>query len=546
MANIHGGRLLIKALKAEGVSHLFGIVAVPILPLYDACIDEQVRNIDVRHEASAVFMADGWARATGQPGVATVISGPGVTNAITPLANAYESGSPVVVIASIGSDSADQKGAMHAMDQESVLKPVTKWMGTCHDTKRLPEYVSIAMRHAMSGRRGPVVLQVPGDVLKNSVEEDDVWFPRGYRPTARPRADHEAVQQAAQLLMQAQRPLVIAGSGIFYSQAGQELQQLIELAEAPLALAWQGRGVGPEDHPLCFGPNRVGVRQADVVLVAGTRLTYQLNFGQPPMFNPNAKFIQIDIHPEEIGRNRNIDVGLLGDAKAVLQQLIEEVRPLAREGENADWIKECQDYVQNRRGDMAEEMTSDQSPVHPLRLVSDISHTIERNASLVMDGGEITVFGAQVLRVHQPGHWMDNGPFGVLGVGVSFAIAAKLARPQEQTLLLIGDGAFGFSAMEFDTAIRHNIPFVCVVGNNGIWGMESHPQEDLYGKERLVGSALGVRPYHKMIEGLGGYGEFVDNPRDIRPALQRAFASGKPALINVATDPSAAPGRRTR
>ncbi|MBI2886835.1 MAG: thiamine pyrophosphate-binding protein [Chloroflexi bacterium] len=544
MAQVHGGRLVMKALKQEGIDHLFGIVAVPILPLYDACLDEGIRNIDVRHEAAAVHMADGWARATGRPGFATVISGPGVTNALTAIANARDSGSPIVVLVTRGGHAADQRGAMHDMDQDAVLKPVSKWVGTCHDTKRLPEYVAIALRHAMSGRPGPAVLEVTGEVLSAKVEEDEVWYPRGYRPAARPKGDPEQVRAAAELLLRAERPVVIGGSGIFYAQAGQELQQLIELVEAPLALGWQGRGVVPEDHPLCFGPNRAGVREADVVLLAGTRLNYMLNYGQPPLFNPQAKFIQIDIQPEEIGRNRNIDVGIQGDAKAVLGQLIEELRGNTREGQHAGWIRECQDYMRRRREEMATDATSDAVPIHPARLCNEISGVLRRDANVIMDGGEITVFGPQYLRVHQPGHWMDNGPFGCLGPGTSFAIAAKLARPQEQVLLLSGDGAFGFNAMEFDTAARHHVPFVCVVGDNGVWAMETHPQEALYGKERMIGGTMGVRDYHKMVEAMGGYGEYVERPQDIRPALERAFASGKPACVNVATDPAAAPGRR--
>lgn len=544
MAQVHGGRLVMRALKQEGVSKLFGIAAVPLLPLYDACLDEGIQNIDTRSEAGAVFMADGWARATGQPGFATVISGPGVTNAITGLMNAYDAGSPVVLLASTGALANDQRGAMHDMDQTGVLRPVVKWTGKCLDTRRLPEYVSIALRHALSGRPGPVVLETPMDVLTAKVEEDQVSVPQAYRTQARAQGDPQAVRAAADLLLQAQRPVVIAGSGAWWSGAGPELQELIELAELPLVLNWMGRGVVPEDHPLCFGPNRVGVRQADVVLLAGTRLNFILNFGAPPLFADDAKFIQIDVRPEEIGRNRDAAVGIHGDLKTVLQQLMAELKGRTREGMRAAWVGECQDYARTRRSGMEAEGASDQTPIHPLRLVKEIAGTLDRNATVVMDGGEITVWGPQLLRVHEPGHWLDNGPFGCLGPGIPFGIAAKLARPQEQVLVLNGDGAFGFSAMEFDTAVRHNIPFVCVVGNNGWWGMEGHPQEAMYGKDRIVGTVIGSRPYHKMVEGLGGYGELVERPEEIRPALQRAFASGKPACLNVIIDPAAAPGRR--
>lgn len=546
MPRVHGGHLVMKTLKREGVEHIFGIAAVSILPLYDACLDEGIRNIDTRHEASAVHMADGWARATGKPGFATVTSGPGLANALTGIITAYESASPLVVLVSVTGQAAVQRGALHDIDQMSLLKPFTKWVATCYDTKRLPEYITTALRHAMSGRPGPTVVQVAGDVLGATVEEDEVWYPKGYRTTARARGDAAQVRAAAELLAQAERPVVIAGSGVWWSQAGKELQDLIEVGEFPLVLAEMGRGAVPEDHPLCFGPNRVGVRQADVVMVMGTRLNYQLNFGQPPLFDPGVKVIQVDILPEEIGRNRNIDVGIHGDAKAVLEQLTAELRPKVKKGKTAGWVKECQDYARNRRQEMEPDIASDATPINPLRLCKEIADVLDRNATVVTDGGEITVFGPQLLRVHEPGHWMDNGPFGCLGVGTSFAIAAKLAHPREQVLLLSGDGAFGFNSMEFDTAVRHDIPFVCVVSDNGWWAMESHPQEDRYGKDRMIGTKMGTRPYHKMVEGLGGHGEYVERPQDLRPALQRAFASGKPACVNVVTDVSVVPGRRAR
>lgn len=543
---IHGGRLVAKVLKQEGVRCIFTLSGGHIAPIFDGCLDEGVGLIDVRHEQAAVHMADGWARATGQPGVAVLTAGPGVTDGLTGVANAYESASPVVVIGGAAPLGQLHMGPLQEMDSLSVMRPVTKWSTVCPHVERIPEYVSMAFRHATSGRPGPVYLEVPTDVLGASTGEESVALPIRYRTTAVPYADPALVRQAVDSLINAECPVVIAGSGVWWSGAGEQLQQLVERAELPLVLAEMGRGCVPEDHPFCFGPNRVGVRQADVIMVLATRLNYQLGFGRPPLFPEQAKLIQVDIQASEIGRNRPVDIGIVGDARAVVSQMNDYIRQQGLKPRHSGWIEECQAYVQKRRQQMMPDLTSDNVPIHPLRLCHEINQFLDRDATVVMDGGNITIHGAGVVRVYKPGHWLDNGPFGALGPGTGFAIAAKLARPDEQTLLLMGDGTFGLNGMEFDTAVRHRIPIVAVVGNDGAWGMSRASQHATYGRERgdAMAVLLGMRPYHKVVEALGGYGEFVERPQDIRPALERAFASGLPACINVAMDPEAFPGRR--
>lgn len=367
-------------------------------------------------------------------------------------------------------------------------------------------------------------------------------MPRAYRTEARPYGDPAMVKAAVELLLKAQRPVVIAGSGVWWSQAGAELQEFIETMGLPLVLTGMGRGVVPEDHPLCFGPNRVGVREADVILLIATRLNYSLAFGRPPLFADKVKMIQIDIEASEVGRNRPIEVGIVGDVKGVLRQMTEEARARGRGGKDSPWVEQCRAYAQGRRERLRAELYSDKVPIHPLRLCREIADFLDRDATLVMDGGDITVFGATVLRVYEPGHWLDNGPLGCLGPGLPFAIAAKLARPDKQVLLLSGDGSFGLNGMEIDTAIRHKLPVVAVIGNDAAWGMVKHEQEGHYG--RTVGTELRLARYDRMVEALGGYGEFVERPQDIRPALERAFASGLPACVNVGVDPAAVTGRR--
>ena len=292
------------------------------------------------------------------------------------------------------------------------------------------------------------------------------------------------------------------------------------------------RGVVPEDHPLCFGPTRVGTKQADVVLLIGTRLNYGLNFGRPGLFGENQKWIQIDIEPTEVGRNRCIDVGIVGDARAVIEQIFDGVRDKTKARKTSPWIEECKAYFNNRQQQLEAEMNSDSVPIHPARLCKEIRDFIDRDAIIAMDGGDTTVWGAAVLKGYKPGHWLDNGPTGCLGVGVPFAVAAKVAYPDKQVVLLNGDGSFGLNGMEFDTMIRHKLPVVCVICNDEAWGMIMHPQQ-ARGADRVVGTRLGFGRYDRMVEGLGGYGEAVEKPEDIRPALKRAFASGLPACVNV-------------
>ncbi|MDD4859339.1 MAG: thiamine pyrophosphate-binding protein, partial [Dehalococcoidales bacterium] len=400
---------------------------------------------------------------------------------------------------------------------------------------RIPEYFGMALRQATEGQPGPVFLESPWDILGGEIDEEKAVKMENYRTTARPGGDPDMIKKAVELLLKAKRPLIVAGSGVWWSQASKELREFIEMFKVPLVLSQMSRGSVPEDHPYCFGPTRVGTRNADVVMLIGGRLTYALNFGRPGLFSYDQKWIQVDIEATEIGKNRPIDIGIVGDAKMVLQQMMDEGRDRTKNRKESDWIKECQAYLKGRVEKMDVFANSGETPIHPARLCKEIRDFVDRDATIIMDGGEITIWGGAILRVFEPGHWMDNGPTGCLGPGMGFAMAAKLARPNTQVLELTGDGTFGINGIEIETMVRHNIPAVSVIANDGAWTMIKKLQET-QGPGRIIGTTLkaGTR-YDKMAEALGAYAELVEKPEDIRPALQRAFASGKPAVLNVIT-----------
>lgn len=527
MTQVSGGSLVAKILKREGVKYIFALSGGHIDPIFQGCLDEGIRVIDTRHEQAAVFMADGWARVTGQPGVAVVTAGPGVTNAITGLWVAQGTASPVVIFGGRSPLREFEWGSLQDMDSLSLVRTVTKWAKAGYETKRIAEYVSMAFRHAMSGRPGPAYLEFPVDILNANIEEAEVILPTNYRTTARPQGDPTLVRTAIELLSRAERPVIIAGSGVWWSQAANELQEFVELTKIPLSTA---QGYIPADHPLYLPA--VGNADADVVLLVGARLDFRLRYGRSPMFNNNSKWIQVDIEPTEIGRNRPIDIGITGDAKAILAQMIEEARVRFKEGVELPWVEECRKRLKAAQERLEMFMNSDSVPIHPARLCSEVRDFIDRDATVVIDGGDISGWGFRTIGSYQPGHLLSVVPTGTLGVGPSFAMAAKLARPNTQVVLISGDGSFGLNAMEFDTMVRHNLQVVCVISNDSAWGMVMHEQQ-AKGMDRVVGTELGFVRYDKVVEELGGYGEMVNEPVDIRPALQRAFASGKPACINV-------------
>jgi acetolactate synthase-1/2/3 large subunit len=530
MALVNGSQILARSLRRLRVEKFFYIMGGPMLAAETASAEEGLRLIDVRHEQAAAMMAHAYGRVKNTLGVCMAASGPGATNLVTGVANAWADCAPLLAIGGSAPLSQRGKGAFQEMDQVAAFKPITKWAEQVTDPRRVPEFVVTAVRQAMSGRPGPVYLDMPGDILYKQVEEDEVVYP-DLDPTAfrvRPRGDPALVEDALKLLARSERPLLLTGSGILWSAAENELQQFAEQAGIPFYTTPQGRGVIPDDHELSFLTARnTAFREADLILVIGTRINYVIGHLAPPRFNANAKLIQVDIDAAEIGHNRPADVGIVGDARAVLRQFLEGIGRVDAH-RFASWREHLTQVEQSKRADAEKAMSTDQQPIHPLRLCKEVRDFLDRDAILVVDGQEILNYGRQSIPTFVPRHRLNSGVFGCMGVGLPFGVGAKVAKPDKQVLVLHGDGSFGLNAMELDTCARFKIPVVTVVSLNGGWTAD--PNRDKTGRD------LGYTAFHKMAESLGCHGEYVEDPALIRPALERAFAADCPALVNVLTD----------
>ncbi len=531
MAKVDGNSLVVKSLKDEGVDTVFYITGGPMVDVASKCIEIGFNSVDVRHEQGASMAAHAYSRVLGKPGVCFAASGPGVTNLITGVGNAYLDAVPVVALGGASAISQDGMGAFQEMDQVGMFKPITKMSERIKDARRIPEIINKAFRVATSGQPGPVYVDLPGDVLYRVVEEEEVMFPKRPHQVPRVAGDPALVKEAVALLKAAERPLVITGTGIMWSGAMQELQEFVETTGIPFYTTPQGRGVIPEDHALSFlGARNRAWKEADVVLIVGTRLNFILGFGQAPRFAEDVKMIQVDIADEEIGRNRAVDVGIVGDAKMVLRQLTDEASDSFRGRDELAWIDTLRGHDQRSQEKMSAIMQAESSPMHPLRLCKEVRDFMDRDAIIVVDGHEILNFARQSVPTNAPGHRVNAGPNGCMGVAVPFGLGAKVAKPDTQVIVLSGDGSFGMNGMEIDTMVRKNIPAIIVISNNGGWAGAGVMN---------AGRDLGFSRYDEMAEVFGAHGEFVERPEDIRPALERAVASGKPAVINVITDPSA-------
>ena len=529
MGEVGGYELVARALKNEGADTMFFIMGGPMLDAQNTCRKLGMRMIDVRHEQAAAMMANAYARVSGKAGVCSTASGPAATNLITGLAHAYTDSAPIIALGGASPISQFHWEAFQEIDQLSMMRPACKWAGQAIIAKRIPEYINMAYRQALTGRRGPAYLDLPGDVLYSRVEEDEVIMPQPARTEHRVPGDPGLVKEAIDVLARAERPVLLTGSGILWSNASEELQQFVDATGIPFYTTPQGRGVVPEDHPRSFLSARsLAFKEADAVLVLGTRFNYVITFARAPRFNADAKLIQVNIDPAEIGKGRPVDIGIVGDVKTVLRQMLDLVQGKFNPKKDTPWIDALREQDMKGQSRLEPFMNSDEVPIHPLRLCKEVRDFLDRDAILVVDGQEILNYGRQSIPTHTPGHRLNSGPFGTMGVGVPFGVGAKVAKPDKQVLVLHGDGSFGMNAMEMDTAVRHNIPIVTVISLNGGWTADPDG-----GK---IGRNLGYQRYEKMMDAFGGYGEYVEKPADIRPALERAFASGKAAIVNVKTD----------
>ena len=539
MAEVYGGHVVARYLKeVEEVTTVFSLSGGHIDRIYDGFIEHGIRLIDVRHEQAAAMMAQAWSSYTGGPGVCLVTAGPGFTNALTGLVNARLENAPVVFISGTSPVRDAGRGALQDMNQADMIRSYVKWHDKCLDGRRIPEYLATAFRHAVSGRPGPVFLEFPPDVLDSRVEEA-VEFPKrgGIRYKCQP--DPSAVLQAAELIDSAERPLIIGGNGVGASGCDRAFKTFMETAGIPFFLMGSGRGILPDDHPLSLWDGGmmgllVAAGQADLVLALGVRFNWLLMYGQ--VF-PQAKLVRADIEATEIDRNRAADVGLAGDLDLTLAALNQVVK----KRDHRSWRRTLADNYLPLIQEELEKRQKTSNPIHPVRLVELVRQAAGDDCFYVIDGGDTSYYGYVGLKASEKASVMGpaGGLMGCLGTGIPFGLAAKAARPDKTVVVINGDGAFGLNAMEFDTAVRHNLPFICVVNNDQAWGMIKHGQELTYGPDRVIGSELGVVHYEKMAEALGGYGELVEKEEQLIPALKRAIASGKPACINVLTDPAA-------
>jgi acetolactate synthase-1/2/3 large subunit len=529
-----GSTLLAQALLREGSDMVFFLRGAPILEASKACGVAGIRMIDVRHEQAAAMMAHACARVRFRPAVCMAASGPGTVNLASGLANALIDGAPVVALGGASPIADFATGAFQEIDQLAVMRPVTKGAERVYDPRRIPEYVHRAFVRAMAGKPGPVYLDLPGDVLHQQLEAAEVnsFVTRYADDLPRAAATEESLRQLVSLLRQARRPIVVAGSGAVWSQAGDELHCLVGATGIPFFTTPPARGIIAEDDANSFpGARSAAFAEADVVLVVGSRLNYVLGFGRPPRFSASAKFARIDIDPGEIACGGQIDLGLVGDARTVLRQLCAQLPADTLKAAYAAWRQHLSAINREHRQAQEAAPEREQAPIHPLQLCQEVRDFMDRDAILVADGQEILHYARHIIPAFVPGHRLGPGPFGTMGVGVPFAIGARAAKPDQQVIVLSGDGSFGLNALELDTANRHRLPIIVVISLNGGWTADAGDQR--------VGRELGLTRYDKLAEALGCHGELVREPADIRPALERAAQSvrhGQTAVVNVVTD----------
>jgi acetolactate synthase-1/2/3 large subunit len=538
---VHGGRLVADCLRAAGVSKLFTLSGGHLFSIYDGCRAAGIDLIDVRHEQTAAFAAEGWAKVTRSVGACALTAGPGVTNGMSAIASASQNHSPVVVLGGRAPQFRWGQGSLQEIDHVPFVRPLVKFAETASETAEIPGLVSEAMQVALTPHSGPTFVDFPLDhVFMEAPEPADLGPPavEPWRERGGPSGDLDRV---AALLREAERPVIMAGTGLYWGRGEEALQALAEELRIPVFLNGLGRGCLPADHELFFSRARgSGLAEADVAIVIGVPLDFRLGFGGA--FAEDAEIVVIDVAEPTRDHPRAVAAELYGPLPATLEAL----RTAAGSGASSErerWVASLRSTEDEKRAAERAELSDDRAPLHPMRIYGELSQWLERNAIVVGDGGDFVSFAGRLIDSYEPGCWLDAGPFGCLGSGPGYALAAKLAHPDRQVVLLLGDGAFGFAGMELDTLARHDIPVVAVMGNNGIWALEKHPMEFLYGYSVAAELRPGTR-YDLVAQALGCEGELVSRPDELRPALERAFDSGRPTLVNVLTDPSVAYPRK--
>ena len=539
MSDLTGGHLVARTLREAGVRHVFTLCGGHILPIYDGCVNEGLQVVDMRHEQACAHAGDAYARLTRNIGVAVVTAGPGVTDAVTGVANAYSARSPLLLIGGAAPLGLRGLGALQETEQVALLRPITKGSWTVAETRQIPEVLTTAIRNALTGRPGPVFVEIPVDLLMTMIEDRLAPIPRRYVHRAATLADPDDVVRLAHFIARAERPVALAGSGVYWDDAADSLMSFADASGLPVFMNGAGRGTLPPDHPCAFSQARgFALASADLVLVLGAPLDFRLGYGRPPTFADDARVVMIDCDPVELGRNRPLELGLVGHIGRVLDQLA-EILPAGLPARFEEWRRRLGQKERDSRGKLEAESASDAVPISHYRWAREIASVVTPETIVVGDGGDVVGCASKFMPVSVPGQWLDPGAFGCLGVGPSFAIAAKLLHPGRRVLLIAGDGAFGLNGMEMETAVRFGLPMTVIIGNDGGWGQIRNPQLSFFGAERAVGTSLPFTRFDRMVEALGGKGAYVTEPGEIRPALEKALDSNDVTCINVVLDPAA-------
>jgi acetolactate synthase-1/2/3 large subunit len=552
---ISGGHLVAKALKNEGVDTIFTLCGGHIIDIYDGCLDEGIRIIDVRHEQVAAHAADGYARQTGKLGCVVTTAGPGCTNAITGIATAFRSESPVLHIGGQSSLSQHKMGSLQDLPHVEMMTPVTKFAAGVMSTERIADMVSMAAREAFSGAYGPSYLEIPRDILDREINIDDAVIPEAgaYRVSTNSIGDPDNIENLANLLVKAKKPAMLVGSQVYMSRGHQAAIDLARDLNVPLYMNGASRGILPPGDPIYFNrTRRMAFDNADVIIIVGTPFDFRMGYGK--RISKSATLVQIDQDYRTVGKNRDISLGLVGDPGSILKAVHEATSGNKSNGAKGRecWLKELRDEEINRTEKLMPLFRSDNNPIHPYRVAWEINEFLTDDTIYIGDGGDVVTISAQAVQPRGPGNWMDPGALGSLGVGTGFSIAAKLAHPNKEVLCYYGDGAFSMTAFDMETANRFGAPYLAVVGNNSSMNQIRYGQIAKYGDQRVnVGNKLGDIPFGRFAEMLGGYGEEVREPSEIQPALIRARESiqktGHSAVVNIWVDPDEyAPGTKAQ
>ena len=544
---ISGGHLVAKALKAEGIDVIFTLCGGHIIDIYDGCVDEGIKVLDVRHEQVAAHAADGYARVTGRPGCAVVTAGPGTTDAVTGVANALRAESPMLLIGGQGALDQHRMGSLQDLPHVEMMRPITKFASSVLTTERVADMVAMAFREAHAGAPGPSYLEIGRDILDRKVPLERAVLPAAghYRASTKSIGDPADIERLADILVNAERPCVLLGTQVWTCRGAEAATEFVRTLNIPAFMNGAARGtLAPGDPHHFHQTRRHAFREADVIVIVGTPFDFRMGYGK--RLSQDATVVQIDMDYKTVGKNRDVSLGLVGDVGAILGAVTQAASGYSDNGarRRESWLQGLREEEDRLIQERLPRLMKDTAPIHPLRLAHEINQFLTDNTLYIGDGGDVVTFSGGVVQPKGPGLWMDPGPLGTLGVGVPFAMAAKQARPDREVVCLFGDGAFSLTGWDFETMVRFNLPFIGVVGNNSYMNQIRYGQIQKYGEERGdIGNKLGDVKYDLFAQMLGGYGEEVREPSQIAPALQRARESGKPALINVWIDQNAfAPG----